>query len=157
MPAQQIRFAGARFINSGTITAITGARLVLGSHTWSNTGTIQSDNAYVELSGSFTPGSIGTFLRNGGTVALTGALDLTGQTMTLTSATGDWILDGGSVSGGSLQLNGGSLVIKSNINQRLTNGALLLGDLNLSNAWLTLQSNATFSGNASLKGSILQL
>ncbi|MGD1277517.1 MAG: PA14 domain-containing protein [Tepidisphaeraceae bacterium] len=97
-----------------TITA-TGATLDLGdqssssTNAWFNAGTISATNSTVNLGGSFTLASLGTFNRSGGTVNLTGTL--TGN-LAFSSATGSWNLAGGTIAGGTISgTDGAELVL----------------------------------------------
>jgi hypothetical protein len=90
--------------NAGQVVASDGVVTLDG--TWSNTGTITSTNATVNLAGSFTTLAVGAFNRTAGTVNITGTMQNTGQTFTLTAATGTWNLSGGSIVGGNVETVG---------------------------------------------------
>jgi hypothetical protein len=115
--------------NAGLVTATGGALALGGSFT--NTGTVQTDAAAVDLKGSFTKASLGTFLRTGGSVQVSGLLNLTGDTLTLDSASGSWTLNGGTVRGGTVaQAAGGRLLFSGNA-QNTLDGVAVSGDLDL--------------------------
>ena len=67
----------------------------------------------LNLGGSFTTAGLNlpAFTRSGGTVNLTGTLNNAAATLTLNAATGSWNLEGGTLSGGTLEQSGASLVI----------------------------------------------
>src|SRR5262249_20196356 len=110
--------------NRGTIRARDGAALtlltVLTTSTWTNRGTIDSENASltldgrftsagrisatnsaVSLRGTFTLADLGAFNRTGGTVELTGTLNNQDTTLELDDSTGPWRLSVGTIRGGT--------------------------------------------------------
>jgi hypothetical protein len=93
-----------------SVTGNGGGSLSLEGNGWSNAGTITMTNSSVFLGGSFTLTALGSFSRSGGTVNLTGTLTDTGTTLALTSAgsnpTGTWLLEGGTIIGGTITTSG---------------------------------------------------
>jgi len=119
---------GNTWSNSGLVKA-TGGMLTLAG-TFTNTGTIQADTATVNLNGTFTLPSLGTFQRTGGTVQVSGDLDLTGDTLTLDATTGTWTLIGGTIMGGTVtQTDEGRLLFSTTAGT--LDGVSVNGDLDL--------------------------
>jgi hypothetical protein len=79
-----------------------GGSLTLQGNGWSNAGTITMNNSNVYLGGTFTLAALGNLSRTGGTVNLTGTLNNTGTTLALNGTTGSWLLDGGTINGGTV-------------------------------------------------------
>jgi hypothetical protein len=79
---------GASIVNKGTVISSSsfGLRL-LGD--WDNQGTIKLAGGSIELAGNVTTTSLGTFERSGGTLSLSGRLDLEGGTLDLAKTLGD--------------------------------------------------------------------
>jgi hypothetical protein len=108
--------AGFNMILNGvtlTGTVITGAGTTLGTAgSWSSTGALQVVGGILNLNGTFTTAGMGTVTQTSGTVNLTGTLDNTGATLTLTAATGSWNLYG-TLKGGTYVSAGGALLMTS--------------------------------------------
>jgi RHS repeat-associated protein len=98
------------FTNTGTISITGGGTLTLGdgsTDAWTNTGIISTTSSTVLLAGAITQAGIGTLNRDSGSsIYLTGSL--TGG-LSLSTATGSWYLDGGTLSG-ALTASGGSVL-----------------------------------------------
>lgn len=119
---------------SGAINALSGSVVsFLGS--WSMPGALTSDNANVNFGGtfSFAPGF--TFNRTGGTVALNGILDNTGQTLRLDASTGSWNFNGGTIIGGSVQLADGSTLTRAGTLQGVTLDGTIVQSGVLADTW----------------------
>jgi hypothetical protein len=97
----------------GTIRANGGTLKFDGQ--WNNQGALQMTNAAVHLAGSFNTAGMGLsqWNRTGGTLEVSGAWDNTDQTTTLNAATGDIILKGGTVTGGTIVESGARLAFTS--------------------------------------------
>src|SRR5207253_10583465 len=112
---------GGQLVNTGTIETSNGGSLSLSCASWSNahtlrandgtltlegawmnSGTIGVTNAIVNLGGTIALAALGEFNRSGGTVNLTGVLDLKGETLTLDASTGPWIVNGGTMRSGKV-------------------------------------------------------
>ncbi len=87
-----------------------GGGLSLEGNGWSNAGAITMTNSSVFLGGSFTLATLGAFGRSGGTVNLTGTLTNIGTTLALNNTTGTWMLDGGTIIGGTISTSGTALL-----------------------------------------------
>ena len=126
--------AATSFANSGNLEALNGGILTITTAGWTNAGTIAvGPGSVVNLGHAQRHGGIGLFNNTGGTVNISsGTLDNTGNTMLLNSTTGSWTLEGGTLSGGTVDFaDGTSLSAAANINNLLT-GVTVNGDLNLS-------------------------
>ena len=102
---------------------------------WSNSGTIRVADATstVNLGGSFTLAAIGTLSNAaGGTVNLTGALDNTGSTLSLSNTTGSLNVLGGTITGGTVGQSGANVLNFVGINNNNTlDGVTVRGDVNV--------------------------
>ncbi len=98
-----------------TVSANSNATLALVGDNWHNDGTLSSDNATMDLEGSFYFTDLGNFDRsqvNPGTVNLGGILYNTALTLTLDDATGDWnMIDGADIIGGTVDATVGHQLI----------------------------------------------
>ncbi len=155
-PGQVLRIdagGSGTFTNEGLVHATGGALTLLGS--WDNNGTLEIDDATLNLDGTFRLDDLGTLDRAGGTVNLKGTLDNSGTTLLLDASTGPWVLDGGSINNGAIELvEGSALVVTSNFANRLS-GVTLNADLALSasNAHLRLSNGVTVNGTITVSGS----
>jgi hypothetical protein len=79
---------------------------------WNNTGTLEITGGLLKLGGTFGLSSIGTFTRSGGSVWVSGLLDLAGGTLTLDSVKGSWgIATGGVIKNGTIARTGSNILI----------------------------------------------
>lgn len=86
----------------------TGALALAGR--WRNNGLIELTRGQLLLGGTFTTAAIGSILRTGGSVTVTGALDNTGAVLRLNAKTSSWDLrTGASVTGGTLATEHGAV------------------------------------------------
>ncbi|MCX6879129.1 MAG: choice-of-anchor D domain-containing protein, partial [Verrucomicrobia bacterium] len=122
---------------------------------YSNAGTILLADSTLNLYGNCTTAGLGLagFNRSGTcAVNLIGELNNAASTFALTATTGDWTLDGGRITGGTITRAGGAnLLFSNNTGNRLDN-ATLTGDLLLNQPGaghvVRLQNGATFTGDA---------
>jgi fibronectin-binding autotransporter adhesin len=142
--------------NSGALTA-NGSTLTLGG-TWSNAGSIRFTNSVLNIGGTVALANLGQLHRSGGTVNLTGTLNLGGGTLNLNATSGSWVLANGTVSSGTIQFADGSALLPSAADGRLSN-VTVNGDLNLSaaDALLRVAGLVTLNGVATLSGSNARL
>ena len=142
--------SGLPFTNEGTIAAAGGTiEIESGGNTtvWSNTGSVSvASGSTLDLDGSFT--QAGTFSNTGGTVNLMGTIASGG--LSLNSATGSWILAGGTIDGGTITTSNGTELIGSSSTNTL-NGVTLNGTLDLTQV---LDASATIEGGMTLNGTI---
>ena len=140
--------------NESTITA-TDSTLHLGNEIreWDNNGTITVTNSIVNLDGAFDFDDLGTFNRTGGTVNLVGTLDNNEQTLELNATTGDWVLNGGRINGGSIQFTDGHALTNDTGQGGVFSGVTLNSDMTLDRSLqitggLTLNSTMTLSASS---------
>ncbi len=138
---------------AGTLR-VTGAssELVL-DNAWSSPGAIEITDGTLTLDGAFTTAGMNMagWTRSGGVVNVEGALDNTGDTITLTAATGPLRMNGGVITGGTIVENGASLEMASNNNSAL-DGTIVQGsgDFTQSSARVRLRNGAGFTGDVTL-------
>ncbi len=100
-------FGTEDFVNApGGVVRVTHGTLSFYNN-WTNTGQITAVDSTVSLGGNSATSSLRNFTRSGGTVALRGTLDNTGDVLTLDAATGSWSMRGGTIRGGTLNLADG--------------------------------------------------
>ena len=116
--------------NAGVINATGAGELTL-SEAWTNTGAINADGAIINLGGAFTLAQLGAFNRTGGTVNVAGVLNLTGNTLALTATTGSWVINGGTIRGGTVTATGGTKLICVGNPGSTLDGVTLNGDLDV--------------------------
>lgn len=133
--------------HDGTAEVFNGAQLSFGagSSGWNGTGSVQVINGTLNLDGQFGP--LTTPISKGpeGIVRIAGQGNLQGGTLTLTAATGAWILDGGTLGNGILnQTEGASLrpVGDQGILEQMT----VHGDLVLDNGSLNIRNGLSMHG-----------
>jgi hypothetical protein len=84
--------SGTSFVNAGSITVASGARLVIGPHVaqFTNTGTIvlPDSTSTLEIDDNLASSSLGTIDSAGGTLCIGGTLNNAGQTLTIGAPTG---------------------------------------------------------------------
>ena len=145
LAGQTLTISPDAFTNQGTAQATNGGTLTIAATNWNNnTGTLGVNASTLNLGGTFTnPGAIS---RTGGTINITGLWDNTGLSYTLNSTTGDFVLNGGTLRGGTLNQSGGSLRANGSGNNIL-DGATVNGSLLLSgpSSFLRLQNAASFA------------
>ena len=141
--------SGAFTNDAGAAVGVTGKSdagggLSLEGNGWSNAGAITMANSSVFLGGTFTSAALGTFSRSGGTVDLTGTLTNTGLTLALTNTTGAWVLDGGTIVGGTITTSGSDAL---QVSSGTVNGVTLAGTLdeNTFGGSLTITNNLTLA------------
>ncbi|MGE3166740.1 MAG: beta strand repeat-containing protein [Planctomycetota bacterium] len=118
--------------------------------TWVNAGGIAMTDSTVNLGGTFQHSSLATFTRSGGTVNLTGTVDLTGNTLAFDAATGSWLFVGGTVLGGTMTMANGQSLIPTTTAGTL-NGVTLAGALTMPNDGdLTITNGLTFAAGGSI-------
>lgn len=150
--------------NDGTIEAINGGRLRLGTRgnnptTWSNSGTIRAGaGSTLELGGTFSLAPSSVFDTSAGSVVLSGRLNNGAHTFNLDASTGSWELRG-QVFGGNVTTAPGQQFVTTGGNallngvaydgSLLANGGRLVIDGGSLNGNLAAQSSATvdFQGN----------
>jgi hypothetical protein len=141
------------FTHNGTAEVINGAHLTFGSsgNNWDGAGAISVLNGTFTLAGPFGP--ITTLITNGldGTVQITGNGNLQGSTLTLNAETGSWILEGGTLRNGTLNLaEGASFRVRDDAS--LLQEMTINGDLVLDDGSLNFRGGLTLNGILLLRG-----
>ena len=105
----------------------------------------------VDLGGTFTTAGLGTFNHVGGTVTLDGLLINTGSTLTLNATTGSWLLNGGTIRGGTLAVTGGAQLILPFDDDGTLDGVTLDTSLTISNDYtLYVTTNGVVLNNTTI-------
>jgi hypothetical protein len=160
------------FINNGTMSAINGSTLTISAATWSNsgninatnsalnfssnwssTGSVSINNSTLTLGGTFSTSSLSNINRTGGAVRVSGQWNNAGSGFTFNASTGDWLLVGGTISGGSINLSGGALRYTSTggrLHNVTFNSTLNLDQLG---AALGISGATVITGTVNLSGS----
>ena len=150
---------GTGWTNNATLAIPTGTTATLNG-TWTNAGTLALNGGTLNLGGTFTTAGLGAVTRTGGTTNLRGTLDNAAAAITLGTTLGPWNMDGGTISGGTVNLaDGQSLNILSDNGNRLIGGVTLNGDLNLTqtSALVRVSGGLTLNGTAHLTGGDVQV
>jgi hypothetical protein len=137
----------------GTVT-VNASTLTLDGTNWSNLGTINATNGTVKLDGTFSFSSLANFNRTGGNVFLTGTLLNGGNTLPLNATTGSWIIDGGTIRGGTVSASApAQLLVNTGTLDGVTLDTGATGfAFNKTSAQLTVQNGLTL-----LNGSIFDV
>jgi hypothetical protein len=130
--------------NRGVVTATDSTLDFRG--TWSNQGTIQTAGGETRLGGTFRTGDIGAFNRSGGTVRITGALDNTGSTLSMTD---QWILTGGSILGGTVDVAGQFIAGLGRMEDVTVNGDVFMS---VQDSQLIVRNGLTMNGTLHMDG-----
>jgi len=95
--------------------------------------TTASRASFRDPRGTFTTAGLGTFNHVGGTVTLDGTLVNTGSTLTLNATTGSWLLNAGTIRGGTVTTSGGAQLILPVGDNGTLDGVTLDTSLTISN------------------------
>ncbi|MCC7389213.1 MAG: hypothetical protein IT431_10640 [Phycisphaerales bacterium] len=106
VPGHGIEIRATRFENRGLVACSSDGTLTV-SGSWTNLGQVAVNGGRLNLAGTFSTSDLGLdgFARNGGTIAITGALTNTDQTLALPQTLGSWTLDGGTIIGGEVSMS----------------------------------------------------
>lgn len=150
--------------NSGTLQAGSGATLrLMGNFT--NTGSIAAQGATILLGDvngyggtTFTLGPSSTYNIVSSTVEVEGTLINAGSTLTLNSTTGSWIVNQGTILGGTITTANGAVLLGDNVltNPGLLDGVTLAGTLDLTKSasgGIGFTDGLTLAGGTILIGS----
>jgi RHS repeat-associated protein len=136
----------------GATLSSTSSTLTL-SGSLSNQGVFSSNGSTVNLGASFVQANLGNFSRTGGTVNLTGIL--TGG-LALNALTGSWVLSGGTIQNGAVNLSGGAelMIIAGTLRGVTVNGNIDAaeaqeGSINIFGG-LVLNGTMSLAGGAAL-------
>jgi RHS repeat-associated protein/uncharacterized repeat protein (TIGR01451 family) len=142
-----ITISAEPFSNQGLAQAINGGTLTI-NNSWSNSGTLVASGGNLNLGGSFSTAGLGAINGTNGAVYLTGILRNTNSTLALNGASGSWVLNGGTVLGGTItSSNGAALIVQSGTLDGVTiNGVLDVGNAYIAN--LTVTNGLVLNGTA---------
>ena len=152
-----------RWLNEGTIT-VSGGSLTLGAanvsdntfSNWTNTGTIAADDAAITLDGNETFADLGELTRNGGSIALSGSLDMGGTALDATSGLFQNLeLDGGTLANTTVTQGAGGALSFSGSNT-LSN-VTVIGGLSVDDAAVTLDNGSTVEDASGAKPGAISL
>jgi hypothetical protein len=136
------------FANQGLAQALNGGGLAL-NDTWSNTGTLVASGGTLNLAGNFATAELGLINQTNGTINLTGTLNNSNATLTVNTASGAWVLNGGTVLGGAITTPGGASLV---VNNGTMNGVTVNGLLDVGNTYngasLTVTNGLVLNGTA---------
>ncbi len=117
---------------------------------WDNNSTLSLKGGTLNLGGTFARADLGTFVRTGGTVRLTGTLLNDASTLLLDAALGSWVLAGGTIDGGTVATAAGyELAIQNGTfaGVRLVSDITVTGGWSLDIAgWIDLAANIRLYG-----------
>ena len=147
-----INFASSSLLNEGVISAAASGGAIGFAGNWTNAGTVNVTNVTVTLGGTFTTTNLGVFNRSGGTVYLTGTLINTNTTLSLNALGGSWVLDGGTIVGGTVTATDGVALIVEGTSGTL-NGVTVNGTLDVGNSFNNV--SATVTNGLALNGTML--
>jgi hypothetical protein len=150
----QLTLDGVYTINTPLSAA--GGTLTLNGG-WTNAAGINATNATVNLGGAFTQAGIGSITRGGTTkVNISGTLDNTAATLTLSSAATQMGLNGGVILGGSVVTSNGQR-LEQRAGNSLLSGVTVNGDVAVQAGVLTADSGTSFNGDVSIaQGAAMQ-
>src|SRR4030095_9539989 len=105
--------------------------------------------------GTLALANLGTFSRTGGAVNVTGVVDLGGGTLTLDATSGFWVMNGGTLKGGTLVQKGGAKLMIASNPANTFDAVSVMGDLDMTNpgARLLIRNGLTLSGSVLLDNS----
>ncbi len=150
---------GARLLitaNGGTLNGVTintdlevlsGARLFLTGN-WSNRGTLTLQDGTLNLGGHVSTPDLGDLRFLAGSVIFSGQLNNQGQTLLLQGPAVTWHLAGGTITGGTLTIIGGPLIVESStqiggFQNLILNGDLTIIDTSVAGSSFTLNGTMT--------------
>ncbi len=149
----------AVFSNTGSVTVGSGATAEIAAGAWTNAGTVSvGSGGVLRLAGSF--GTVGSGLVDGrimgaadAVLELAGTIDNAGVVLSPGAFGGSMVLDGGTISGGVLDLTSATFGFSDAAGNTLS-GVAVLGDLSLSGqgSRVVLRDGATVSGDVLLSG-----
>ena len=140
------------FSNQSVARGINGGTLSLRGN-WNNLGTLVESGGAISLGGDFVFTNVGTLNRTNGTLYLSGTLTNTGLTLTMdgNKANSVWVLNGGTILGGTaVTTNGATLVAEGGsgtLNGVTVNGLLDVGNT-YSQVVLSVTNGLVLNGTA---------
>jgi uncharacterized delta-60 repeat protein len=139
----------ANWSNTGTVRALTGGTVNLNG-AWSGpSGTLTADaTSSLHLGGTFSTPNIGTFsLATTSQVRVKGAWNNNGQSFSINTGAGVWTLDGGTITGGTLNIAAGQNLLIGQAPGNLLTGVTINGAINVSSnaARVKIANGTTFT------------
>jgi hypothetical protein len=144
-------------INQGLLRAEAGSYFSIANdlgNRWENHGQIIADGGVVRISGVGATSTFGDIRSiNGGRIVLAGAIDNSGQTLTLSDATGDYYLSEARIKGGHVSRSG-SAELKFDAGTNIVDGVTFDQDLNIRNtsAGLNVRNSLVVNGIVNMIG-----
>ncbi|MCC5787515.1 MAG: hypothetical protein JJU33_12535 [Phycisphaerales bacterium] len=145
-----LRILSGEFENSAIVRAASGGMVEILSPTWSNGGVFEIDGGSIRLGGSFATENLGQITgASTGDLRISGSWNNSDDSFTFNSATGSWLLDGGTINGGTLVLDGAGLRFTGSVANRLAGVSIENDDLVIAddNGRLTLTGGLRLGGN----------
>ncbi|HEV7402006.1 MAG TPA: hypothetical protein VGO11_03735, partial [Chthoniobacteraceae bacterium] len=138
--------------SSGTITALNNSAIALSGDHWTNTGTISLSVSNLYLyHGTVTTAGLGVVTASNAKIFVDATLDNTGATLSIDSA--GWVLEGGTILGGTVQSTH-SAALLTTFNRGVLAGVTLNADLDATagfqNVGVDIQGGLTLNGTATL-------
>ena len=165
---QTIDITGSSVTNNADGQIVDTASTINLSGTWNNLGTLTSTGAAtVGLGGNFTLANLGTYTRDAAgedTYSIEGTLTLAGQTLSTLdnrAGPGPWLMNGGTIVGGTVNTtlnvaSGGSNTLQNVTLEGTLNDTSLVNvtgsGLTLSGGTINVSGNLNFSGTQTLGG-----
>jgi len=143
--------------NQGTLEAVNGGVLQIGlpATQWSNSGALRIDQGDLRLGGVFTTPNLTGLTRTGGSLTLNGLLDNDGERLVVSpSTTGDWLLGGGEIRGGEIEVLGGANITPVDNGVGLFTDTRLIGDIRLTGVNPRLGIGAGFELDGSITSEV---
>ncbi len=139
----------ANWTNTGTVRALTGGTVNLNG-AWSGpSGTLTADaTSSLHLGGTFSTPDLGTFsLAATSQVRVKGAWNNNGQSFSINTDAGVWTLDGGTITGGTLNIAAGQTLRVGQTPGNLLTGVTINGAINVSSnaARVKIANGTTFT------------
>lgn len=144
---QTATIAPNNFTNNGQLRQ-TGLGTLSVTNTWSSPGTILVSAGVFVFDGTFTSAGMGQLTQTGGSVQIAGTFINTGNTITLNSTTGSWLLTSGTVRNGTFVFTQGQKLVFNGSTSNRLDGLTISGDLVIDNngAFVSVQNGLTISG-----------
>jgi len=146
---------GGLIVNEGHLVLHEGGSIDLPSG-WTNQGTISVSKADLYLGGIFDLATLGTLQGTGGFVHINGVLSNTNSSLVANSYGVTWVMDGGEIDGGTLDVSGGPGLIVTTHGGTL-NGVTVHGTIDIGNTVAVAQTGPilTIANGLTLDGTAL--
>jgi hypothetical protein len=140
-------------VNASTITMSSGSLNLLGN--WHNAGgAIRASGGVLQLGGTFSSSEMASIDASGAFINLLGAMDNTGSTLLLSSSTGTFQINGGTINGGTIAATPGRdfSALRGGLNGIILTAPLRVLNANLDTASLDNRSTITVGGVMGMTG-----